>query len=131
MKKPLNYTNQIDESWADVAIDTFRVSAQPDELNAVVLDLEGSCPRCGHAMADEHWLITFSGVSSMDREDAVRAVEALRQSGALKDPPLPAEFSVQCKCLHPHPDPLRRSGLKGCGAVWKMRFELNHEVGDE
>jgi hypothetical protein len=78
-------------------------------------------------MEDEHWLVTFSGASGMSRDDAVRAIEALRDAGAIRGPLLPAEFSVQCGCRRPHPDPLRRSGLKGCGAVWRMRFEL-HEA---
>jgi hypothetical protein len=79
-------------------------------------------------MADEHWLIAFSGVSSMGRDDAIRAVEALRDAGAIQKPLLPAEFTVQCKCGAPHPDSLGRSGLKGCGAVWRMRFELSEET---
>ena len=124
MTKPLKYTTQIDESWADTAIDTIRVSVSPDLERPVVLNLEGHCPRCTHEIADEHWLITFTGVSSMAREDALRTIEMLRKSGALKEPVLPAEFSVKCNCAHDHPDPLRRTGLTGCGAVWRMRFEL-------
>jgi hypothetical protein len=128
MAKPLNYTDEIDESWAITAVETIRVSAEPDPRYPIVLDLEGDCPRCTDDMQDEHWLITFSGVSSMSRDDAVRAIEALRDAGAIGEPLLPAEFSVQCSCHQTHPDPLRRSRLKGCGAVWRMRFELHEET---
>ena len=128
MKKTLKYTDRIEESWADRAIDTIRVSASPNAERPIVLNLDGHCPRCAHQIADELWLVTFTGVSSMAREDAVRTIETLRQSGAFSEPLLPAEFSVQCNCDHTHPDPLGRTGLKGCGAVWRMRFELGEEV---
>jgi hypothetical protein len=128
MKKKLErYTDEVDEAWADKAIDTMDVSATPDTGHPVVLDLEGECPRCGHHMVDAHWLVAFSGVSGLSREDAVRAVEAMRDAGAIRAPLLPAEFTVQCKCGQAHPDPLGRTGLKGCGAAWRMRFELGEE----
>jgi hypothetical protein len=127
MAKLLKYTDEVDPSWADSAIDTIGVSVAPDPLHPVVLDLEGDCPRCAHHTADEHWLITFSGVSGMDRNDAIHAVEALRNASVIREPLLPAEFTVQCKCGAPHPDPLHRSGLRGCGAVWRMRFEVSEE----
>jgi hypothetical protein len=123
MKKPLKYTDDVDESWADTALTTIRVSASPNAERPIILNLQGACPRCAHDMSDEHWLITFTGVSSMQREDAIRAIDHLRQSGAVRQPLLPAEFTVQCTCGHQHPDPLGRSGLKGCGAVWRMRVE--------
>jgi hypothetical protein len=128
MKKPLKYTDDVDETWAHKAVNTISASAVPDTLRPVVLDLEGDCPRCDHHMADEHWLIAFSGVSSMDRDDAIRAVEAMRNAGAIREPLLPSEFTVQCNCRQAHPDSLGRSGLKGCGAVWRMRFELSEET---
>jgi hypothetical protein len=128
MAKPLKYTDEVDESWADKAIDTIRVSVEPDPHHPVVLDLEGKCPRCAHAMADEHWLITFSGVSGMDRDDAVRAVEALRTASVIREPLLPAEFTIQCKCKEAHPDSLHRTGLTGCGAAWRMRIEAEEET---
>jgi len=128
MKKSISYTYEIDETWSDKAVDTVSASAVPDALRPVVLDLEGDCPRCGHHMADEHWLITFSGVASLDRDDAIRAVDSLRDAGAVQEPVLPAEFTVQCNCGQAHPDPLGRSGLKGCGAVWRMRFEKSQET---
>jgi hypothetical protein len=128
MAKPLNYTDEIDESWAKKAVETIHVSAEPDPTDPVVLDLEGNCPRCTDHMEDEHWLITFSGVTGMSRDDAVRAIEALRDAGAIRESLLPAEFSVQCSCRQPHPDPLGRSGLKGCGAIWRMRFEVHEEI---
>ena len=53
----------------------------------------------------------------------MRTIETLRRAGTFGELVLPAEFSVQCNCSHAHPDPLRRTGLKGCGAVWRMRFE--------
>src|SRR5262245_987778 len=105
MKKPLKFTDEVDESWADKAINTIRVSASPDAERPIVLNLDGACPRCAHEMSDEHWLITFTGVSGMPREDAIRAIDALRQTGNLREPLLPAEFSVQCSCSHSHPDP--------------------------
>jgi hypothetical protein len=123
MAKALKYTDEVDESWADKAIDTIAVSVTPDPAHPIVLDLDGECPRCAHPMVDEHWLITFSGVSSVGREDAIRAIEALRSASAIKEPLLPAEFTIQCKCREAHPDSLHRSGLKGCGAVWRMRIE--------
>ena len=128
MKRPLKYTDRIDESWADAAVETIRVSATPSPERPIVLNLHGQCPRCAHEITDEHWLITFTGVSSMAREDAVRTIETLRQTGAFTEPLLPAEFSVQCNCGHAHPDPLGRTGLKGCGAVWRMRFESGEEA---
>jgi hypothetical protein len=128
MAKPIKYTDEVNEAWATGAMNTIRVSAAPDPLHPVVLDLEGNCPRCAHHMADEHWLMTFSGVSGMNRIDAVRAFETLRNADVIKDPLLPAEFTVQCKCGEHHPDSLRRSGLKGCGAAWRMRFEVTEEA---
>jgi hypothetical protein len=123
-KRLLAYTDEVDESWAVTAVGTFQVVPSPDANRPVVLDLSGRCPRCDDAMRDTHWLIAFSGISGMSREDAVRAVDALREAGIAADPLLPAEFSVQCRCEHEHPDPLHRTGLRGCGAVWRMRFEL-------
>jgi hypothetical protein len=128
MVKVLKYTDEVDESWADKAIDTIAVSVSPDPAYPVVLDLAGKCPRCGHSMVDEHWLMTFSGVSGMGRDDAIRAVEALRNASVIKVPLLPAEFSIQCKCGEAHPDSLHRSGLRGCGAVWRMRIEATEET---
>ena len=128
MAKPLKYTDEIDESWAEKAIETIGVSASPDPESPVVLDLDGTCPRCAHPMTDEHWLITFSGVSGMDRNDAIRAVDALRTAAVIKEPLLPAEFSIQCKCREAHPDALHRTGLTGCGAVWRMRIEAMEET---
>jgi hypothetical protein len=128
MAKTLKYTDEFDESWADKAIDTISVSVSPDPAHPVVLDLEGKCPRCAHPMVDEHWLITFGGVSGMGRDDTIRAVEALRDAAAIKEPLLPAEFTIQCKCQEAHPDSLHRSGLQGCGAAWRMRIEATEEV---
>lgn len=128
MAKVLKYTDEVDESWADKAIDTMTVTVSPDPAHPVVLDLQGKCPRCAHHMVDEHWLITFRGVSGMGRDDAIRAVEALRTASAIKEPLLPAEFAIQCKCREEHPDSLHRSGLKGCGAVWRMRIEATEEM---
>jgi hypothetical protein len=128
MAKMLKYTDEVDESWAEKAIDTIDVSVSPDPAHPVVLDLEGKCPRCDHPMADEHWLITFSGVSSVGRDDAIRAIEALRSASAIKEPLLPAEFTIQCKCREAHPDSLHRSGLRGCGAAWRMRIEATEET---
>jgi len=128
MEKKLKYTDEVDESWADKAIDTVNVSASPDAERPVVLDLEGHCPRCKHAIADSHWLLTFSGVSGMDRADTIRTFESLRDAGAIRSPLLPAEFTVRCNCREAHPDLLRRTGLSGCGAVWRMRFEASEDT---
>lgn len=127
MTNPLEYTDEVNPSWSETAVNTFTVAAVPDAENPVVLDLDGRCPRCNDSMTHTHWLIAFSGVSGMERSDALRAVEALRASGVLHEPLLPTEFSVQCSCGATHPDPLGREGLHGCGAMWKMRFEAVDE----
>ncbi len=127
MAKPLRYTDEMNTAWSTTAVDTFEVTAAPDYQHPVVLDLNGRCPRCDDPMEHTHWLIAFSGVSAMTRGDALHAVEALRATGVLEESLLPAEFSVQCCCETPHPDPLGRKGLLGCGAIWKMRFEAVDE----
>lgn len=127
--RTLSYTDQVDESWAAKAIDTFEVAVEPDGAAPVVLDLSGRCPRCDDQMEDTHWLIAFSGVASLSREDAMAAVNTLLGTGIVVKPILPAEFTVQCRCKVAHPDPLHRTGLKGCGALWRMRFELADEQG--
>jgi hypothetical protein len=124
MSRVLAYMDAFDPSWAARAIVTIQVSATPDRSPPVVLDLAGTCPRCDDGMTDTHWLITFSGVSTMGRDDALRAIAALRDAGVPADPLLPAEFTVQCRCDVTHHDPLQRNGLRGCGAAWRMRFEL-------
>jgi hypothetical protein len=123
LAKPLKYTDVVDDGWAAIALQTIQVAASPNADRPVVLDLAGDCPRCKDPTTDSHWLISFSGVSSMDRDDALRSIEALRDTGVLDEPLLPAEFSVQCRCTTKHPDPLGRTGLHGCGAIWRMRFE--------
>jgi hypothetical protein len=128
MAKPLKYTDEIDVSWSVKAIETIGVSASPDPERPIVLELEGKCPRCEHPMTDEHWLITISGVSGMNRDDTFLAVEALRSADVIKKPLLPAEFTIQCKCKEAHPDALHRTGLTGCGAVWRMRVEAMEET---
>jgi hypothetical protein len=127
MAEPLEYTDEVNPSWSETAVNTFEVAAVPDDEDPVVLDLDGRCPRCNDAMTHTHWLIAFTGVSAMDRDEALHAVEALRASGVLDKPLLPTEFSVQCSCQARHPDPLGREGLHGCGALWKMRFEAVDE----
>lgn len=128
MAKPLKYTDEVAESWSEKALETISVSATPDANNPAILDLDGTCPRCEHHMTDSHWLITISGVSGMDRKDSIRAIESLRQAGAIRSSLLPAEFTVQCRCNESHPDPLHRPGLKGCGAEWRMRFEATEDT---
>ncbi|WP_327000351.1 hypothetical protein OHA72_35155 [Dactylosporangium sp. NBC_01737] len=133
MTGTLTYTDSVDESWAARAVETISVSVTPDVDNPIVLDLSGTCPRCRDDMADSHWLIAFSGVSGMTRDDAIVAATALRDAGIVAESLLPAEFTVQCRCAVPHPDPLQRTGLRGCGAAWRMRFELTDDdlAGDE
>lgn len=129
MTKPLKYTDKVDAAWSANAVHTFQVTSIPDS-DPIVLDLDGRCPRCQDAMQDRHWLIAFSGVSSMTLDSAVQAREALRKTGVMDGPLLPAEFSVQCCCKIKHPDPLGRTGLSGCGAIWRMRFEtVDEDVG--
>jgi hypothetical protein len=129
LSKPLEYTDEINTEWSTTAVQTFEVVAAPDHEHPVVLDLSGTCPRCGDHMEHEHWLIAFSGVASMSRDDALHAIEALRDAGVAADSLLPTEFSVQCDCKTPHPDTLGRKGLRGCGAMWKMRFEAVEDAG--
>jgi hypothetical protein len=69
-------------------------------------------------------LITIRGVQAVEPEDAIRAGEALRNAGIGPDALLPTEFSVRCRCDREHPDPLGRTRLRGCGARWRMRFEV-------
>ncbi|MFE9750074.1 hypothetical protein ACFYOT_34620 [Saccharothrix saharensis] len=127
MAKPVKYTDDVDESWADTAVERFAVTATPSVDNPLVLEIEGECPRCGDAMAHTHWLVTIRGVSVVRPDDAIRAGEALRDAGIGPDALLPAEFSVQCRCDRKHPDPLGRTRLRGCGARWRMRFEVAEE----
>jgi hypothetical protein len=127
MRKPLTYTDEVDPSWADTALAGIAVSVSPDIDNPVVLDLTGPCPRCKDTVKHAHWLIAFSGVSAMSRDDAITAVESLRQTGVVNEPLLPTEFSMQCNCDVSHPDRLGRTGLRGCGAVWRMRFDVVDE----
>ncbi|SFW71011.1 hypothetical protein [Amycolatopsis australiensis] len=131
MAKPLNYTDDVDPSWAGRAMETLDVTPAPSADDPVVLELSGRCPRCDEKMEDSLWLITILGVSGLNREDAFNAADALREAGILAQPLLPAEFTVSCKCSTPHPDPLGRTDLKGCGATWKMRFEAVEDDSDE
>lgn len=123
MAKPVQYTDDVDESWADTAVGRFAVTVTPSTDTPLVIELAGKCPRCGDEMAHTHWLITIRGVSVVRPDDAVRAGEALRDAGIGPDALLPAEFSVRCRCDRKHPDPLGRTRLHGCGARWRMRFE--------
>ena len=127
MPRSLQYTDAIDESWSLRAVNLIRVSTLPDVGDPVLLELVGLCPRCGDETRDEHWLQTFSGAAAMKPEDIITAIQALRSSGVVDTPRLPVEFSVQCRCDALHPDPLRRRGLHGCGAVWRMRIEVFDE----
>ncbi|MFJ6674725.1 hypothetical protein ACIQMJ_26810 [Actinosynnema sp. NPDC091369] len=123
MAEPVEYTDDVDESWADTAVERMGVAVTPSVEHPLVLDLAGPCPRCGDAMAHAHWLITLRGVPVVEPDDAIRAGEALRHAGIGPGSLLPAEFPVQCRCDGKHPDPLGRTRLQGCGARWRMRFE--------
>jgi hypothetical protein len=123
LSKPTNYTDEVLVDWARIAIDAFRVKGLPEAGDPVVLELNGNCPRCGDPMLHNESLVSFKGVAAT-RPDALHAtVKALRDAGAMTGSLLPAEFSVGCCCKVKHPDPLGRTGLVGCGAKWKMRFE--------
>jgi hypothetical protein len=123
VSKPLKYTDHVDPSWSTAAVAKFQVTPLPDSDDPVALDLNGHCPRCGDPMQHTEFLIAFKGVAEM-RPEAFRAtVKTLREAGVVNEPLLPAEFSVQCSCQVNHPDHLGRSGLTGCGAIWKMRME--------
>ncbi len=123
MTRPLKYTDDRDPAWSAAAVDGFTVTGLPDHGDPVMLALDGRCPRCADRMRHIHNLVTFAGMAAASPEAVHAAVQALRAGGALSEPLLPAEFSVQCSCDVPHPDPLGRTGLKGCGATWKMRID--------
>ena len=124
MAKNLAYTDEVDEAWAKQALTLFTFAGSPPgSPNPVVLDIDGHCPRCTHAMEDTVWLVVISGLTAMSRSDKLSALRSLDELGALTDKTLPAEFTVPCRCTEPHPDVLKRPGLTGCGARWVMRCE--------
>lgn len=123
MAEPIEYTDASNEQWSLDAVTLFNVDVVPDIQTPLLLDLNGKCPRCKDDMSAEHWLVSFSGVTDLSRDEAVQALRALYDQGIIKDPPLPAEFALKCVCQMKHPDPFGRSSLIGCGAFWNMRFE--------
>jgi hypothetical protein len=127
MAKELSYTENHDPEWSVLAIDLFDVTPLPNAHRPVAVDLDGRCPRCREPMQDTVFLIAYSGVSSMTRDEKLHAIEALQDMGVIDESPLPTEVSVQCVCDTTHPDPLGRKDLHGCGAIWRMRFEAFDE----
>jgi hypothetical protein len=123
LSKPVKYTDEVDPAWSVDAVETFQVTPRPDSQDPVALELGGLCPRCKDHMQHTEFLIAFKGVSPTSPDALHATVKKLRESGLLKEPLLPAEFSVRCCCQVKHPDPLGRSALTGCGATWKMRIE--------
>lgn len=128
MSKPLNYTDDVNLAWATIAVDKFTVTPLPTADDPVKLRLQGRCPRCNEPMEHTHNLIAFSGVAAMTPETLHATVKSLRSAGVIEEKLLPAEFSVKCCCRSNHPDRLGRSGLTGCGAIWKMRIESVDEA---
>ena len=121
---PLKYTDLVDPEWSTAALSTFKVSALPIASDPVVIELDGECPRCGHNMQHTEPLVAFRGVAPTSPEALYETVKQLRVSGLIKDKPtLPVEFSVRCECAAKHPDPLGRTSVHGCGAIWKVRIE--------
>jgi hypothetical protein len=123
LTKQLKYTDQIDPAWSETAVDRFQVTPRPDAVDPVMLELNGSCPRCGHPMQHTEQLIAFRGVTTTSVDALRAAVKTLRDTGVMTESLLPVEFSIRCGCPVKHPDPLGRSGVSGCGAIWKMRIE--------
>jgi hypothetical protein len=123
LTKQFKYTDEVDPAWSTAAVKTFHVTPRPDSEDPVALELDGLCPRCKDHMQHTEFLIAFRGVSPTSPDALRETMKALRQAGVVKEQLLPAEFSVRCCCQGKHPDPLGRSGLTGCGAIWKMRIE--------
>jgi hypothetical protein len=128
LSKPLKYTDEVNPAWSTAAVETFQVTPRPDSDDPVALELDGRCPRCKDHMQHTEFLIAFKGVSSTSPDTLRATVKVLREGGAVKERLLPAEFSIRCCCQAKHPDPLGRSGLTGCGAIWKMRIDSVDEV---
>ena len=127
MTKALRYTNDVNPIWTKDAVGKFRAVGLPDSNDPVVLELDGCCPRCEDPMQHSESQIVFRGISTTSPNSLRAAVKAHREAGGKIQPLLPAEFSMQCSCTVKHPDPVGRSGLIGCGAIWKMRFEALDE----
>jgi hypothetical protein len=123
LSKPLKYTDKNDPAWSAAAVKSFQVMPLPDSDDPVALELNGLCPNCEDHMQHTEFLIAFKGVSPTSPDTLHAIVKTLRNEGQLNKPLLPTEVSIQCCCQVKHPDPLGRSGLIGCGATWKMRFE--------
>ena len=123
MPVSLPYDDTPDQRWSDQAVMTITVSPAPSPGHPYVLDLDGTCPRCQDHMRAEHWLISFSGVSAMDRDDKLRAAGAIDAEGLMPGALLPAEFAVRCTCKGNHQMPDGTASPQGCGAAWVMRVE--------
>ena len=123
LRKAIKYTDEVDPTWSIASVEMFQVTPRPDSEEPVVLELDGHCPRCRDHMQHTEFLIAFKGVSLTSWPVSRDTVKSLRAAGVVNEPLLPTEFSVRCSCQVNHPDPLGRSGLTGCGAIWKMRIE--------
>ena len=119
----LQYTDLVDEQWADVALETMSVDAPEHVRNPAYLNITGPCPRCSDHMSTTNWLVTIAGAAPLKDADMIAAVQALRSSSIDIGETLPAEFTVKCACGVSHPDPKERPNLMGCGATWRMKVE--------
>ncbi|WP_121676634.1 hypothetical protein [Micromonospora sp. BL4] len=96
---PLPYVEVTDEAYAARAAAGFTVR----EFEFAVL-LSGRCPRCDHAT-------TSTVIDELYRREAAPAAE-----------PDPGYRTVLCECEADHPS--RPAGLRGCGAYWTLRLEV-------
>lgn len=94
---PLPYAEVTDAAYATRAAADFR--AQEFEFAVV---LSGRCPRCGHASAT-------TLVDEVYRKDAAT--------------PDPGYRTLLCECEVGHPG--CPAGLRGCGAYWTLRLEVD------
>ncbi|MEV4657527.1 hypothetical protein [Micromonospora sp. NPDC049301] len=94
----LPYVEVTDEAYAARAAAGFTVR----EFEFAVL-LTGRCPRCDHLMSS-------SVVDELYRREASAAA------------PDPGYRTVLCECEADHP--ARPAGLRGCGAYWTLRLEV-------
>ncbi|WP_406078902.1 hypothetical protein [Micromonospora sp. NBC_00858] len=94
----LPYAEVTDEAYAAQTAASFTVR----EFEFAVL-LSGRCPRCDHTT-------TSTVVDELYRRDTPAAAQD------------PGYRTVLCECETDHP--ARPAGLRGCGAYWTLRLEV-------
>lgn len=117
-KVPVDYSDTIREEDTIAALTTLKVSLFPDDTQAVAIDLEGKCPRCGDPVQYRRWLVTVAGASRMSKVEIESLVARFREIG-IGQPQGDETFDLSCTCdvIHPrHP-----KDKHGCGARFRIR----------